>query len=91
MAALLPKNEKINKVLENAKPRKYNHLEQLERHRFSVMNDFLKSARSVIGVGRERATYCSRMFLSEIGISQGNGKNNLSFFFIFKRFQKLNV
>ena len=70
VTALLPKNEQINAILEQSKPKKYNHLEELERHRFSVMNEFLKSTRSVIGVGRERATYCSRMFLSEVGLSQ---------------------
>ena len=70
VTALLPKNEQINKILEQSKPKKYNHLEQLERHRFSVMSEFLKSTRTIIGVGRERATYCSRMFLSEVGLSQ---------------------
>ena len=70
VTALLPKNDQINKILERSKPKSYNHLEKLERHRFSVMNEFLKSTRTVIGVGRERATYCSRMFLSEVGLSQ---------------------
>ena len=70
VTALLPKNEEINKILERSKPKLYNHLENLERHRYSVMNKFLKPTRTVIGVGCERATHCSRMFLSEVGLSQ---------------------
>ena len=70
VTALLPKTEQINKILEQSKPKKYNHLETLEQHKFTLMNGMLKSARDVIGVGRERATYVSRMLLSELGLSQ---------------------
>ena len=70
VSALLPKNDRIRDILERAKPKRLSHLEQLERHKHTVVNAFMKSPNNVLGVGRQRMNYCLRVLWSELGLSQ---------------------
>ena len=70
VSALLPQNDRIRTILERAKPKRLSHLEQLERHKVTVVNEFMKSPQNVLGVGRQRMNYCMRVLWSELGLSQ---------------------
>ena len=59
-----------SRILERAKPKRLSNLEQLERHKVTVVNEFMKSPQNVLGVGRQRMNYCMRVLWSELGLSQ---------------------
>lgn len=84
VSALLPQNDRIRTILERAKPKRLSHLEQLERHKVTVVNEFMKSPNNVLGIGRQRMNYCMRVLWSELGLTQVRHRNNrLILLFVF--------